>query len=113
MGLQGYIVAQHVGEKPGSFSVYWAVKADSPIKTVADLILGFDHIEDRAGRRRRDLSDPVATYYGSRMVERTLIWSARAAGTSTFGCTFKVVLPAALPSVLTGFRAERAPTTRR
>jgi ABC-type nitrate/sulfonate/bicarbonate transport system substrate-binding protein len=37
MGLQGYIVAQHVGEKPGSFSVYWAVKADSPIKTVDDL----------------------------------------------------------------------------
>ena len=37
IGLQAYIVAQHVGEKPGSFSVYWAVKADSPIKTVADL----------------------------------------------------------------------------
>jgi ABC-type nitrate/sulfonate/bicarbonate transport system substrate-binding protein len=35
--LQAYIVAQHVGEKPGSFSVYWAVKADSPIKTVADM----------------------------------------------------------------------------
>jgi ABC-type nitrate/sulfonate/bicarbonate transport system substrate-binding protein len=32
-----YIVAEHVGEKPGSFSVYWAVKDDSPIKTVADL----------------------------------------------------------------------------
>jgi ABC-type nitrate/sulfonate/bicarbonate transport system substrate-binding protein len=31
------IVAQHVGEKPGSFSVYWAVKEDSPIKTVADM----------------------------------------------------------------------------
>jgi NitT/TauT family transport system substrate-binding protein/sulfonate transport system substrate-binding protein len=31
------IVAQHVGEKPGSFSVYWAVKEDSPIKTIADL----------------------------------------------------------------------------
>ncbi|MBV9077765.1 MAG: ABC transporter substrate-binding protein [Methylobacteriaceae bacterium] len=31
------IVAQHVGEKPGSFSVYWAVKEDSPIKSVADL----------------------------------------------------------------------------
>jgi len=30
-------VAEHVGEKPGSFSVYWAVKDDSPIKTVADL----------------------------------------------------------------------------
>src|SRR5712691_11327851 len=35
--LQAYIVAQHVGEKPGSFSVYWAVKDDSPIKTIADL----------------------------------------------------------------------------
>ena len=31
------IVAQHVGEKPGSFSVYWAVKDDSPIRTIADL----------------------------------------------------------------------------
>ena len=31
------IVAQHVGEKPGSFSVYWAVKEDSPIKSIADL----------------------------------------------------------------------------
>jgi len=34
--LETYIVAQHVGEKPGSFSVYWAVKDDSPIKTIAD-----------------------------------------------------------------------------
>ncbi len=36
-GLKAYIVAQHVYEKPGGFSVYWAVKDDSPIKTVADL----------------------------------------------------------------------------
>jgi ABC-type nitrate/sulfonate/bicarbonate transport system substrate-binding protein len=35
--LPVYIIAQHVGEKPGSFSVFWAVKEDSPIKTVADL----------------------------------------------------------------------------
>ncbi len=35
--LQTYIVAQHVGEKPGSFSVYWAVKDDSPIKTITDM----------------------------------------------------------------------------
>ncbi len=35
--LQAYIVAQHVGERPGGFSVYWAVKDDSPIKTIADL----------------------------------------------------------------------------
>jgi ABC-type nitrate/sulfonate/bicarbonate transport system substrate-binding protein len=36
-GLQAYIVAQHVGERPGSFSVYWAVKEESPIKSVADV----------------------------------------------------------------------------
>lgn len=36
-GLKAYIVAQHVSEKPGSFSVYWAVKDDSGIKTIADL----------------------------------------------------------------------------
>ena len=35
--LEAYIVAQHVGERPGSFSVYWAVKEDSPIKTIADM----------------------------------------------------------------------------
>jgi ABC-type nitrate/sulfonate/bicarbonate transport system substrate-binding protein len=35
--LAAYIVAEHVGERPGSFSVYWAVKDDSPIKTVKDL----------------------------------------------------------------------------
>lgn len=35
--LNVYVVAQHVGERLGSFSVYWAVKDDSPIKTVADL----------------------------------------------------------------------------
>src|SRR5262247_826323 len=35
--LEAYIIAQHVGERPGSFSVYWAVKEDSPIKTVADM----------------------------------------------------------------------------
>src|SRR6478672_1722962 len=35
--LAVYIVAEHVGEKPGSFSVYWAVKDDSPIKTIADM----------------------------------------------------------------------------
>src|SRR6202022_3761564 len=35
--LKAYIVAQHVFEKPGGFSVYWAVMDDSPIKTIADL----------------------------------------------------------------------------
>src|ERR1700737_4562595 len=35
--LKAYIVAQHVFEKPGGFSVYWAVMDASPIKTIADL----------------------------------------------------------------------------
>ena len=35
--LKAYIVAQHVFEMPGGFSVYWAVKDDPPIKTIADL----------------------------------------------------------------------------
>jgi ABC-type nitrate/sulfonate/bicarbonate transport system substrate-binding protein len=35
--LKAYIVAQHVYEKPGGFSVYWAVMDDSPIKNIADL----------------------------------------------------------------------------
>src|ERR1700716_658257 len=35
--LQAYIVAQHVGEHPDSFSVYWAVKEDSPIRSIADV----------------------------------------------------------------------------
>jgi ABC-type nitrate/sulfonate/bicarbonate transport system substrate-binding protein len=36
-GLKAYIVAQHVYEKAGGFSVYWAVMDNSPIKTIADL----------------------------------------------------------------------------
>jgi len=36
-GLQAYAIAQHVAEAPGSFSLYWAVKDDSPIKTISDL----------------------------------------------------------------------------
>jgi ABC-type nitrate/sulfonate/bicarbonate transport system substrate-binding protein len=35
--LETYIVAQHVAEKPGAFSVYWAVKDDGPIRRIEDL----------------------------------------------------------------------------
>jgi ABC-type nitrate/sulfonate/bicarbonate transport system substrate-binding protein len=35
--LKAYIVAQHVFEKPGGFSVYWAVMDDSPIRKISDL----------------------------------------------------------------------------
>lgn len=69
------------------------------------LILGFDHAS-KIALVAADALFPIlfATYYGARLVERKLIWSARAAGTSPAGCAFKVVLPAALPSILTGFR---------
>ena len=46
----------------------------------------------------------LATYYGASMVEQKLIWSAMAAGTPRRQILFKVVLPAALPEILTGCR---------
>ena len=69
------------------------------------LTLGFDHAS-KIALVAADALFPVlfSTYYGARLVERKLIWSARAAGTSPAGCALKVILPAALPSVLTGFR---------
>jgi NitT/TauT family transport system permease protein len=69
------------------------------------LILGFDHAS-KIALVAADALFPIlfATYYGALLVERKLIWSARAAGTSAAGCAIRVVLPAALPSVLTGFR---------
>ena len=35
--LEAYALMQHVGESPKSFSVYWAVVEDSPIRKMADL----------------------------------------------------------------------------
>ncbi len=35
--IQTSVIAQHVSENANSFSVYWAVKEDSPIKSVKDL----------------------------------------------------------------------------
>lgn len=46
----------------------------------------------------------LATYGGAAAVEPKLIWSARAAGTSARGAIWKVLLPATLPSILTGSR---------
>ncbi|MCK9382326.1 MAG: ABC transporter permease [Sulfuritalea sp.] len=73
------------------------------------LILGFDHAS-KITLVVVDAIFPVllATYHGARMVEPKLIWSARAAGTSEAACTLKIVLPAALPSIVTGFRIALA-----
>ena len=46
----------------------------------------------------------LAAYFGARAIDEKLIWSARAAGMSRFACVFRVVLPAALPGILTGVR---------
>jgi ABC-type nitrate/sulfonate/bicarbonate transport system permease component len=46
----------------------------------------------------------LATYQGTAAVEPKLAWAAQAVGVSRLRCLFTVVLPAALPSVLTGCR---------
>ena len=46
----------------------------------------------------------LSAYYGASMVEQKLVWSALAAGTPRRQILFKVILPAALPSILTGCR---------
>ena len=69
------------------------------------LILGFEHAS-KIALVAADAVFPIllATYQGASAVEAKLVWSARAAGTSARKALFTVVLPAALPSVLTGCR---------
>jgi ABC-type nitrate/sulfonate/bicarbonate transport system permease component len=69
------------------------------------LLLGFGH-ESKIVLVAADALFPIllSTYYGASMVEQKLIWSAMAAGTPRHEILFKVVLPAALPSILTGCR---------
>src|ERR1700679_3273002 len=69
------------------------------------LLLGFGH-ESKIILVAADALFPIllATYYGASMVEQKLIWSAMAAGTPPRQILFKVVLPAAMPSILTGCR---------
>ena len=69
------------------------------------LLLGFDH-ESKITLVVADALFPIllSTYYGASTVEQKLIWSAMAAGTPPRQILFKVVLPASLPSILTGCR---------
>ena len=69
------------------------------------LLLGFGH-ESKITLVAADALFPIllSTYYGASMVEQKLIWSAMAAGTPRHQIWFKVVLPAAVPSILTGCR---------
>ena len=69
------------------------------------LLLGFNH-GSKITLVAADALFPIllSTYYGASTVEQKLIWSAMAAGTPRREILFKVVLPAAAPSVLTGCR---------
>ena len=69
------------------------------------LLVGFGH-ESKITLVAADALFPIlpSTYYGASMVEQKLIWSAMAAGTPRHQVWFKVVLPAAVPSILTGCR---------
>jgi NitT/TauT family transport system permease protein len=46
----------------------------------------------------------ISSYNGARGVEPLLIWSARSLGASKLGVLWKVILPAALPDILSGIR---------
>ena len=48
----------------------------------------------------------LAAYHGARAVDEKLVWSARAAGMTRRRCVWRVVLPAALPGILTGVRVS-------
>jgi NitT/TauT family transport system permease protein len=69
------------------------------------LLLGFGH-ESKIALVAADALFPIllSTYYGASTVEQKLIWSAMAAGTPRHEILLKVVLPAAMPSILTGCR---------
>src|SRR5689334_4849885 len=69
------------------------------------LLVGFGH-QSKILLVTFDALFPIllASYYGASTVEQKLIWSAMAAGTPPREILFKVVLPAAAPSILTGCR---------
>jgi NitT/TauT family transport system permease protein len=69
------------------------------------LILGFEHAS-KIALVAADAVFPIllATYQGTSAIEPKLVWSALAAGTSRRRALVTVVLPAAMPSVLTGCR---------
>lgn len=46
----------------------------------------------------------ISSYHGAHGIEPRLLWSARSLGTSRLRSLYKVVLPAAVPQILSGFR---------
>ncbi len=98
------------GSRAVSAAVTPLVRVLAPVPKIAlypalVLTLGFDH-SSKIALVAADALFPIllATYQGASAVEPKLIWSARAAGVSQRRCLLTVVLPAALPSIMTGCR---------
>jgi ABC-type nitrate/sulfonate/bicarbonate transport system permease component len=115
----GFLVAAAIGISAGAAAgtsrtvaalVTPLVRVLAPVPKIAlypalILVLGFEHAS-KIALVAADALFPIllATYEGTRAVDERLVWSVLAAGTSPARALFKVVLPAALPAVLTGCR---------
>jgi ABC-type nitrate/sulfonate/bicarbonate transport system permease component len=98
------------GSKPFAALLQPLIRVLAPVPKIAlypafVLTLGFDH-SSKVALVVADALFPIllATYQGASAVEPKLAWAAQAVGVSRLRCLFTVVLPAALPSVLTGCR---------
>jgi ABC-type nitrate/sulfonate/bicarbonate transport system permease component len=99
-----------IGSRAVESALMPLVRVLAPVPKVAlypafILTLGFDD----ASKIALVVADAVfpillATYQGMSAVEPKLAWVAQAVGVTRARCVFTVVLPAALPSVLTGCR---------
>jgi NitT/TauT family transport system permease protein len=117
--LAGLLIAVFAGVALGLCARLWGVAAaliDGAVRLLAPipkialypaflLVLGFENAS-KIALIVADALFPVlmATWAASRAVDRKLIWSARAAGTSRAACLWKVILPASLPTILAGVR---------
>ncbi len=109
--ILGIVIGLAAAESPALNAVVRPiVRVLAPLPKVALypallLLVGFGH-ESKIALVAADALFPIllSTYYGASMVEQKLIWSAMAAGTPRRQILFKVVLPAAVPSILTGCR---------
>src|SRR5690606_8699710 len=105
----GVVIGLAVSQRGGGL-LEPVVRVLAPIPKIAlypafVLIFGFDH----ASKIALVLADAIfpvllATFPGARAVEQKLLWSAWAAGAGRVKTLFTVVLPAALPTILTGCR---------
>lgn len=93
-----------------AFIIGGMVKILAPIPKIAlypalILVLGFDN-SSKITLIVLDAIFPIlmATWAAAQGVDKKLIWSAQAAGTSKAGLAYKIYLPAILPSLMAGIR---------